>query len=276
MDKDSSKRNRDSLDDLVHYYSINGESSRLQLVQLEAAITFRAFEKYLIPKAKILEIGAGPGNYTVPLAQKGHLVTAVELAPNLTEESKQRLANLGLSEKVTHVTGDARDALAGITERFDAVIVMGPLYHLVDESDRKQLMEQVSRLTKPGGAVMTSHVTRMGFVGYVITHNPQWLQMREDALDQIMSQGYLSNHPRDGTFRGYYTTAEEVKKSHQQAGLKVLKMHSHDPGIGSVDDIFNRLPDNLKAIWVDKLFNYSADPLALGSGRGILCVSRKE
>ena len=48
----------------------------------------------------------------------------------------------GLASRVQLVVADARD-LSEVTEkRFDAVLLMGPLYHLVVEADRKAGIER--------------------------------------------------------------------------------------------------------------------------------------
>src|ERR1700737_2851663 len=44
------------------------------------------------PGARVLEIGAGTGQATLPLAERGYIVTAIELGPNLAAVARRKLA----------------------------------------------------------------------------------------------------------------------------------------------------------------------------------------
>ena len=125
----------DDVSDIVEMYDRNsaGEDQRLTRHQLERDITWRYLEDYLPSRGSILEIGAATGRYTLELAKRGYAVTAVDFSSELLEKCRIRLANEGLAEKVRHVVADARNLGAVETEGFDAVLLMGPLYHLVEK-----------------------------------------------------------------------------------------------------------------------------------------------
>ena len=123
----------DDVSDIGDFYNnqVQTENQRLDNHQLEYDLTWRYLDQYLPAQGSILEIGAATGRYTVELAKRGYQVTAVDLSAGLLEACQKRLAEAGLEKQVRLVMADARD-LSAFTERdFDAVLLMGPLYHLI-------------------------------------------------------------------------------------------------------------------------------------------------
>ncbi len=266
---------RDSLDDIKTYYRSNQEETRLDVQQLEYRVTLGLFAKYVKPSSKILELGAGSGRYTLPLVKQGHHVTAIELVEELTNQNRARVEREGFLDRATFFSGDARHVIRETAGAFDTVLAMGPFYHLIDGQDRIELMSTVTEKTRKGGLVMTTHLTRLGVIAYMLARFPVWALQSPKQVAQILEAGYLWDHPRNGDFRGYFCTADEVRELHEAAGLEIIGLHSQDPAIGAVDEIYSALPPELKDSWSDILVKLSSDPLALGSGRSLLCVSRK-
>jgi SAM-dependent methyltransferase len=77
---------------------------------------------------RVIEIGCGAGQATVPLAERGLAVTAVELGPELAAITRRRLAGFPAAEVVTCAFEDWRppDVL------FDAVVAVNSL-HWIDQ-----------------------------------------------------------------------------------------------------------------------------------------------
>ena len=64
-------------------YRVFREETRLtwsQAARVEFLTTLRYLEKYLRPGAKLLDVGAGAGEYSLHFARQGYSVDAVELA----------------------------------------------------------------------------------------------------------------------------------------------------------------------------------------------------
>ena len=101
----------DNIDDIRTYYdkNVEQEDSRLDRHPVEHDITWRFLETYLPPIGKILDIGAGTGPYTIPLAKKGYSVTAVDLSPSLIKACKEKVRSTALEDKVTCLVADARN-----------------------------------------------------------------------------------------------------------------------------------------------------------------------
>ena len=167
---------QDDISDIRDFYdrSVTMEDGRLHRHQLEHDITLRFFDKYLPTDARILEIGAATGAYTVQLARRGHSILAVDLSVKLIDKCKEQVKSAGLQKSVSFAVADARD-LSGISESdFDAVLLMGPLYHLVEESDRLLALTQSLSRLKPGGLIFSSLISRFGIMGGILKHLDLW------------------------------------------------------------------------------------------------------
>lgn len=124
----------DDVSDIVEMYNnaVEKEHLRLDRHQLEYDLTWCYLNKYLPPEGSILEIGAATGKYTLELAKRGYSVTAVDVSEKLIDKCRQQVVDEGLLKQVEFVSVDARDLRAVEKKDFDAVLLMGPLYHLVD------------------------------------------------------------------------------------------------------------------------------------------------
>lgn len=266
---------RERTDDILAYYRSNAEAGRFCRQQLEYLVTLQALVTHIPPGARVLEIGAGAGTYTRELALRGHSVVAYDFCPELIERNREEMRALGTPSKVEFIVADARDVGRVLADRkFDAVLVMGPLYHLERESEREGLLHQVRSLLAPGGTLITAHMSRVGFVGHVLLKTPSELATRGEGIAEVFRRGKMSQHPRSGQFRGYWSTIGEAKELHERKGFEVQRLVAQDPCLGSLDEHFNSFSVELKALWASFLFELSILPEALGACRHFLCVSR--
>lgn len=105
------------------------------------------------PGCRVLEVGAGTGKATVPLAERGCRITAVELGADMAAVARRKLAGF---EAVEVVTADF-ESWPLPRERFD-VVVSATAFHWIDPAVR---MVKAADALRPGGAlavVATQHV----------------------------------------------------------------------------------------------------------------------
>ncbi|WP_214406702.1 class I SAM-dependent methyltransferase [Pseudonocardia lacus] len=105
------------------------------------------------PDDHVLEIGCGTGQLTVPLAERGLRVTAVELGPELARVARR---NLAAHPRVEVVVG-AFEEVALEPGSFD-LVVAATSFHWLDPAVR---VERSVELLRPGGALAvigTEHV----------------------------------------------------------------------------------------------------------------------
>jgi S-adenosylmethionine-dependent methyltransferase len=194
------------------------EHTRLESHQLEHDITWRYFDKYLPASGAILEIGAATGKYTLELVKRGSVVTAVDLSESLLEICQRRIAEIDLEGQVKYMLADARDLSALNGEIFNAVLLMGPLYHLVFEEDRLLALQEVYQRLKPGGVLFSSFISRFGIFGELLKNIPEWIE-DQTVVRSLIKQGRRpDDYPRGG-FRGYFATVSEMAPLHAKSWL---------------------------------------------------------
>ncbi|MGH9118805.1 MAG: class I SAM-dependent methyltransferase [Acidimicrobiales bacterium] len=102
---------------------------------------------------RILDVGGGTGVHAEWLAAEGHRVHVVDPVPLHVDTV---LARPG---PVTAALGDAR-RLDHDDASFDAVLLLGPLYHLTERDDRLAALGEAMRVVVPGGPVFVAAISR--------------------------------------------------------------------------------------------------------------------
>lgn len=146
----------DNLDAIRCYYEGYDEDGRLDRPhgRVEFLTTMRYLERYLMPEARILDVGAGTGRYSHALARRGYQVDAVELIEHNIEVFQRHTLP---GELVTVIQGNALDLSAFPDDAYDMTLLMGPMYHLAEEKDCLLALSEAVRVTKPGGKVFAAY-----------------------------------------------------------------------------------------------------------------------
>ena len=266
----------DDVSDIAALYNSDPERERLRLErhQLERDLTWRYFDQYLPSQGSILEIGAATGSYTLELAKRGYTLTAVDLSAVLLEECRKSIAAAGLERQVRFVVADARD-LSAVTEKgFDAVLIMGPLYHLIEEADRKAALKGAFDRLREGGILFSSFISRFGIMGDLLKDFPGWVEDQVE-VKWLLAQGKRpDDYPRGG-FRGYFAQVSEVAPLHEAVGFETLTVVGVEPAISADDESYNKLQGKQRQLWLDLLYEISAERSIIGASRHLLYVGRK-
>lgn len=146
---------------LKAFYAHFDEDGRLGTPHgsVEFLTTMRYLERYLRPGGRVLEIGAGTGRYSHALARRGFAVDAVELVEHNIRRFRQ---NTRPGESISIVQGNALDLSAFGDGSYDVTLLLGPLYHLYTEADKRRAIGEAIRVTKPGGVVFAAYVISDG------------------------------------------------------------------------------------------------------------------
>lgn len=266
----------DDIGDIAEFYDREpqAEDRRLGVHQLEYDLTWRYLNRYLPARGNILELGAATGRYTLELARRGYELTAVDLSPAELELCRMRLNEHGLEGRVRLIAADARDLSVVGEWDYDAILVMGPLYHLVVEDDRRKVLSNVFERLKRGGVVFSAWISRYGIFGELLKRVPEWIDDRED-VESLLARGRGPDNRPPGGFRGYFATVGEIAPLHEAAGFETIVLAAVEPGISADDESYNRLSGPLRERWLDLLERVSTEPSAIGASRHLLYVGRK-
>lgn len=146
---------------VIDFYNNYDEDSRLTLKHgtVEFLTTMRYIEKYIRPENLVIEIGAGTGRYSHALARQGYTVDAVGLVShNIDIFRKNTMSN----EDITITQGNALDLTAFPDNKYDITLLLGPLYHLYSDEDKRQALSGAIRVTKQGGIIFAAYVISDG------------------------------------------------------------------------------------------------------------------
>lgn len=140
--------------EVLAYYDRGEEQGRLtERPSLERVRTQILLERFLpSPPARVLDVGGGAGVYASWLAELGYQVHLVDPVPLHVEQARTRP---GFTAEV----GDARQ-LRDSDAAWDAVLLLGPLYHLIERADRVQALGEARRVCRQGGMVLASGISR--------------------------------------------------------------------------------------------------------------------
>lgn len=142
--------------EVIEFYNNYNEEGRLLKKNRmpEFITTMKYIEKYLTENSKILEIGAGTGRYSIALADKGYEVTSVELAPHNIKILKSKIKpeyNINIYE------GNACDLSFIKNDTYDIVLLLGPMYHLFNDTDKHKAISEAIRVAKKGGIIYSAY-----------------------------------------------------------------------------------------------------------------------
>ncbi len=152
---------------VAQYYDahVEQEWDRLNESWLEFAVTLDRVKRSLTSNQSVLDIGGGPGRYALALAQMGHEVDLVDVSQAAVQFAINEATARGVELRRAS-TGDARDLSHYPSDRFDAVLCLGPLYHLVDKTDRDLVRAEVARVLRPGGVAFFAVISTFAPIYY--------------------------------------------------------------------------------------------------------------
>ncbi len=267
----------DDVSDIAALYNKDPEKehNRLERHQLEYDLTWRYLNQYLPPQGSILEIGAATGRYTLKLAKRGYQLTAVDLSAAELEKCRAIIQAEGLERKVQFVVADARDLSRVTGKEFDIVLLMGPLYHLVVEADRKAALQEAFDRLRAGGVLFSAFISRFGILGDMLRNVPGWIEAQADVRSVLKNGKDPDDYPRGG-FRGYFAQVSEIAPLHETSGFETLAIAGVEPAISADDESYNKLEGKQRQLWLDLLHEISTERSILGASRHLLYIGRKK
>jgi len=266
---------KDDIRDIAAYYDFDPEREheRLSVHQLEYELTMRIMARYLPVNGSLLEIGAATGRYTLPLVERGYALTAVDLSHRQTRFCQRRLREAGLTDSIHFIVSDARWLSLKMEQCYDAALLMGPLYHLIETEDRQRAVREVFNRLKPEGMIFSAFISRFGIMGDLMKDIPAWIEKGVE-VDSILDEGRDTYHESEG-FRGYFARVDEIAPLHESIGFTTVALLGVEPAISADDESYNRLEDQQRELWLDLLDRISGEPTILGASRHLLYIGRK-
>jgi len=255
------------------------EWSRLERHRTELAVTMRAITAHLAvlgPKPlRIIDIGGGPGRYCLELSRLGHQVTLLDLSQANVERAREVTGG----KLQGYYRGTATDLGRFGDRSFDAALLMGPLYHLLDEADRKRAVREACRVLVPDGLLFASFITAYAPIRDMAKYYPEKAAGfigTPEATASWIKDGRWTAREGDGFVDAWFAHPEAVKPLMEGAGdLETLDLLAVEGVVSMIEDEVNKLQGPLWDYWVELNYRLAGDPCLFGGAEHLLYVGRK-
>jgi ubiquinone/menaquinone biosynthesis C-methylase UbiE len=215
----------DRLGEIIAHYEDIDEGQRITsgLGELELLRTHEVISRHLDPTPKrILDVGGGKGVHAAWLANQGHDVHLVDLVVHHVEAAASLSVGPG---RITAEVGDAR-RLSVSDASFDAALVLGPLYHLLERDDRIRALGEARRAVRPGSFVFVAAISRFAslFDGLArgFLFDPGF---RSIVSGDLRDGRHLNPELRPRWFTtAYFHRPEELQEEVRDAGLGLIEL----------------------------------------------------
>lgn len=276
-DKDKS---RDALSEILRHYSDVDESSRLLTgwFQLEKARTQELVLRHLAPPPlTVLDAGGGAGVYACWLASLGYEVHLIDPVLKHVELARTASAQQPTHPLASTAVGDARRLEQG-NETADAILLLGPLYHLVDRADRMTCLREAHRVLRPRGILWAAGISR--FASLVNSLFEGFFDRPEFApiLDRDLQEGQHRNPTGNPTFftEAFFHRPNELAAELTEAGFEMLELVAVE-GPGWLAQEFDRLwaiPEQRERL-LAAVRKVEHEPTLVGASSHIMAIGRK-
>lgn len=229
---------------LEEYYNKFNEDKRLNSRhgQVEFVTSMKYIHQYLDEIAgktgrekgqiKILDIGAGTGRYSIPLAEEGYDVSAVELVKHNLGRLKAKCS------LVKACQGNAVKLKRFENETFDLALLFGPLYHLHGKDEKLQALIEAKRVLKDGGILLAAYIMNEYSV---ITYAFKERHIREALETGMLDENFHCTEKANELYS--FVRLEDMEELNREAGLKRIQIISADGAANYMRTALNALEE---------------------------------
>jgi SAM-dependent methyltransferase len=231
------------------------------------------FDRFLPRSGRVLDVGGGPGTHAAHLAANGYDVTLVDPVPRHVERASQRAQarNGGCFDVCL---GVAADLPAG-EESIDVVLLMGPLYHLVEQVDRLAALADARRVLRPGGRLLAEVISRHAWVMDATVKGllaaPGMLADLERSVDVGLSQDPAT--VADGSFWAYFHRPDELRDELAAAGFGEIELVAVEGYAWLLGDLDARMTDPGPLLQAVRLTE--SEPSMLGCSAHVIGIASR-
>lgn len=264
----------DTMDYLAKYYSNYDEEGRLlrRFGQVEYITTMKYIHKYLPEEDKgncrILEVGAGTGRYSIALAEEGYRMDSIELVEHNLELLNSKIKK---EYNISARQGNALDLSVYADETFDLTLILGPMYHLYTEEDKKKALREAIRVTKKKGIIMAAYcMNDATILQYCFGEN----QLRECMDKNMLTEDFHCISKPEDLFELVRT--EDIKGLTEGMGVTRVHLVATDGASYYICDVIDSMDDEVYNLYIKYHLSVCERQDLIGATNHSLDILRKE
>jgi SAM-dependent methyltransferase len=231
----------------------------------------------------IYDIGGGYGEYSWWLASWGHSLYLYDISPKNIEMAGEMASGYPGGALKTMEVADARN-IDRPDNSADAVLLFGPLYHIVEYEERRAALLECRRLLKKDGVLFTAAITRYATILWAITTygtgnellgDPEFIEM----VKRELKDGQHIKNPRSnyrGMGRSFFHLPEELEEELSGAGFRDMDIRGAIGPLWLIPDIDKQWQDEKRRENIMSLVRMlEKEKAILGASTHLVSIARK-
>jgi ubiquinone/menaquinone biosynthesis C-methylase UbiE len=187
-------------------------------------------DEYISNESVVIDIGSGPGRYAEHLLKRDCKVGVVDLSARSLKAFSDRMTDSCCKENIIFNRVSCATQLDWVDNNSaDAILLMGPLYHLINKEHRNIALSHCKRILKSGGYLFSVFLSPFPLTDHFGIRNTDLLPKHTSLTTYTNFQGY--EVPQ---FRCW---PDDVESLMNQNNLQVLRFKNLDKPVSSHKEI---------------------------------------
>ncbi len=235
------------------YYDENADYEDMRLKQdayhsIEQYTTLQFIKKILPKKGLIADIGCGTGAYAIPLAKKGYKLSILDLSQKIIEKAHKNIKKAGVEKNIISAhKGSVTNLSIYRDDTFDAVLCMGPMYHLTRRKDQAKAVEELGRIAKKNAPIIISCINYYGIIPMLLRHKEYWYEFTDKNHQQMFRRGVHKKEWHPKTHKSFpdakFWKPEELEEFMKSKGFTTITIFACEGLAGNFRREVNQLAE---------------------------------
>jgi len=263
----------------AEFFDVYGESEWLRFQNgrtgtVSFDVHLHYLKQFVRPGDRVLDVGAGPGRFTIELARIGADVTVADVSLVQLDLNREHVEAAGVAVR-ERVVADVCDLSAFCEGSFDAVVCYGgPLSYVLDRAN--EAVAELLRVTKNGGYLL---VSVMSLVGSLMHALPRVIEQRREigtaALEDVVQTGVAGPEVTNGHLAMRLFRSSELRELLAHHPCEIVAMSASTISDRTHHELVASLDDETRAALVAAEIELGAEPGAIDAGSHLIAVVRR-